>query len=193
MTIKNTKQLLGISLALVMLIGSVPLGFSEPLRVQLEQGIETNNIQCDNPNHVLVLRTNGNVACVTEKGAEKMGWGPVSMLSNIVYEYPLYASDLSSKQSTNQIMPSSSSGYPSESLGNLELTLSKIPKVGETADVTIDFTIDVDFEEWESIKELVTPQMEQLFVLRGGLEFVDESDVIDDSTDKWGTKYVLDI
>ena len=30
------KKLLGISLALVMLIGSVPLGFSEPLQVQLE-------------------------------------------------------------------------------------------------------------------------------------------------------------
>jgi len=69
-----TKKLLGISLALVMLIGSVPLGFSEPLRVQLEQGIEIDQLQCNNPNHVLVLRTNGNVACVTERNAEKMNW-----------------------------------------------------------------------------------------------------------------------
>ena len=63
------KKFLGISLALVMLVGSVPLGFSEPLRVQLEQGIEMEQIQCDNDSHVLVLRTNGNVACVTEKTA----------------------------------------------------------------------------------------------------------------------------
>jgi len=74
------KKLLGVSLALVMLIGSVPLGFSETLRVQLEQGIEIDQIQCDNPNHVLVLRTNGNVACVTEKGAEKMGWEKVTFI-----------------------------------------------------------------------------------------------------------------
>jgi len=68
------KTLLGISLAMVMLIGTVPLGFSEPLRVQLEKGIETNQLQCGNPERVLVLRTNGNVACVFERTAERMGW-----------------------------------------------------------------------------------------------------------------------
>jgi len=68
------KKLLGISLAIIMILGSVPLGFSEPLRVQLEQGIETNQIQCNNPNHVLVQRTNGNIACVTENTALKLGW-----------------------------------------------------------------------------------------------------------------------
>jgi len=67
------KQLLGISLALIM-ISLVPLGFSEPLRVQLEQGIETNQIQCNNDSHVLVQRNNGNLACVTEKTAERMNW-----------------------------------------------------------------------------------------------------------------------
>jgi len=74
MTMKNTNKLLGISLALVMLLGSTPLGFSEPLNVQLEQGIETDQIQCNNPSHVLVLRTNGNMACVSEKTALKTGW-----------------------------------------------------------------------------------------------------------------------
>ena len=68
------KKLLGISLALVMLIGSVPLGFSEPLQVQLEQGIEIDQIQCDNPNHVLVQRTTEKLACVSERTAERMGW-----------------------------------------------------------------------------------------------------------------------
>ena len=69
---KNTT--LGIFLAVVMLCGSVPLGYSEPLRVQLEQGIETSDIQCDNSDHVLVQRTNGKLACVSEVTAEKMNW-----------------------------------------------------------------------------------------------------------------------
>lgn len=83
MTMKTTRQLLGISLAIVMVLGSVPLGFSEPLRVQLEQGIEIDQIQCNNSNHVLVLRTNGNVACVTETSAEKMNWEIISDLVKI--------------------------------------------------------------------------------------------------------------
>lgn len=56
-----------------MIVGLVSSGFSEPLRVQLEHGIETRNIQCDNPNHVLVERANGKLACVSERTAEKMG------------------------------------------------------------------------------------------------------------------------
>lgn len=77
--VMTMKKLLGISLALVMLIGSVPLGFSESLRVQLDQGMEIDQIQCDDPNHVLVLRTNGNVACVTEKISERLGWEIISV------------------------------------------------------------------------------------------------------------------
>lgn len=76
------KKLLGISLALIMLVGSTPFGFSEPLRVQLEQGIETTQIQCDNPNHVLVIRPNGNLACVNEKTSEKMGWEIITFTTN---------------------------------------------------------------------------------------------------------------
>jgi len=68
------KQLFGISLALVMLFGSVPLGFSEPIKVQIEQGIETDQLQCDNDSHVLVQRNNGNMACVSERTADRMGW-----------------------------------------------------------------------------------------------------------------------
>lgn len=71
---KKTIQFFGISLALVMLIGSVPLGYSEPLRVQLEHGIDADQLQCGNPNHVLVQRTNGNMACVTERTVDRTGW-----------------------------------------------------------------------------------------------------------------------
>lgn len=68
------KAILGISLALVMILGSTPLVFSESLRIQMDDGIKTDQIQCENPNQVLVKRTNGKLACVTEKTAEKLNW-----------------------------------------------------------------------------------------------------------------------
>jgi len=40
---------------------------------QLESGVASEDITCRD-NRVLVLRTNGNPACVTEKTAEKLGW-----------------------------------------------------------------------------------------------------------------------
>ena len=73
-----------------MLVGSTPLGFSEPLRDQLDQGIETDQIQCDNSNHILVQRTNGKMACVTESTAKKKGWEAISdSTQKIVYDYPI--------------------------------------------------------------------------------------------------------
>lgn len=61
------KELLGISLVFVMFLGSVPLEFPEPLRFQIVQALESDKIKCNNPDHVLVQRTNGKLACVTEK------------------------------------------------------------------------------------------------------------------------------
>ena len=81
---KNYSTTLGIFLATVMLCGSIPLGFSEPLRVQLEQGLEINEIQCDNPDNVLVQRTNGKLACVSERTAEKLNWEIVETKINSV-------------------------------------------------------------------------------------------------------------
>ena len=70
----TVKKLVGISLAWLMLLGFTPFGFSEPLKIQLEQEMEIEELQCNNANHVLVLRTNGKMACVTESTAEKMKW-----------------------------------------------------------------------------------------------------------------------
>lgn len=81
-----------------MLSGSAQLGFSEPelcesptswnkelqgcffnsLKMQLEFGVDTEHLRCNNPNHMLVLRTNGNVACVSERSAERMGWSIIN-------------------------------------------------------------------------------------------------------------------
>lgn len=43
------------------------------LKQQLESGVVPENIQC-RENNVLVQRTNGNLACVSERTAERMGW-----------------------------------------------------------------------------------------------------------------------
>ena len=78
----TTKTLLGFSLALVMLMGSVPFGFSDSLKSQLDEGLSGDELQCKNHSHVLVLRTNGNFACVTEKTAERMNWNIVKSVHN---------------------------------------------------------------------------------------------------------------
>jgi len=99
------NKLLGISLAIIMVLGSTPLGFSEPLRVQLEQGIETDQIQCDNPNHVLVQRTNGKLACVSEKVAERTGWEIIDTVKKIEHVESGLVNDSVIKISTKEITP----------------------------------------------------------------------------------------
>ena len=178
-----TKKLLGISLALVMLIGSVPLGFSEPLRVQLEQGIETNQIQCDNPNHVLVLRTNGNVACVTEKTSEKLGWETFEDaldINKILDEFPVEWSDetlnteydfpLTAKQPE---ITSSQNGEPLEtSYTKAELQISNLPKLLESAEISVIVTDIWDSNEplVGSIEDMLTINISNNFEVMSGLE-----------------------
>ena len=100
------KKLLGISLGLVMLIGSVPLGFSEPMNLtdgmaitdsveinkhtvpkslykQIQSGVSQNELVCANTNHVLAERSNGNLACVSERTADRMNWQKVTFTATI--------------------------------------------------------------------------------------------------------------
>ena len=100
------KKLLGISLAMVMLIGSVPLGFSEPMNLtdgmaitdsveinkhtvpkslykQIQSGVSQNELVCANTNHVLAERSNGNLACVSERTADRMNWQKVTFTATI--------------------------------------------------------------------------------------------------------------
>ena len=65
-----------LAVTLVMISSSVSLSYAslyDSPRAQLASGISPEDIQC-NKNLVLVLRTNGNVVCVTEKMSEKLGW-----------------------------------------------------------------------------------------------------------------------
>lgn len=160
-----TKKILGMTLALVVLLGTTPLVFSEPLRVQLEQGIETNQIQCDNPNHVLVERTNGKLACITEKSVLKTGWEIVefSEISKVSSEEIIKDIVLSDKTiSVTNIGDGDGRVYE---LGNPYLwpkqtvTFPEQARIGEQFDVVIDYAfmtpiIDddefgVEFEVWD--------------------------------------------
>lgn len=78
------NKLLGISLALIMLAGSTQLGFSESLKVQLDQGLDIEQIQCNNTSHLLVERTNGKMACVSERTADKLIQRGGNLISNII-------------------------------------------------------------------------------------------------------------
>jgi len=162
---KNMNKLLGMSLAIIMVLGSVPLGFSEPLRVQLEQGIETENIQCNNPDHVLVLRTNGNAACVTERTALKTGWEIITTTSKVSYDFPITAKSAVTPATSESSAPSSYF-YSAD----VEISISHLPKIGETAELTATFTNAVDLQEIANFEpNLIT------FKLGNGLEFVDTS------------------
>ena len=130
----------GISLAMIMLLGSVPLGFSEPINTQVQQGIEFSELQCDNPNHVLVLRTNGNPACVTEKSAEKLGWELMGFSQPAVSEISQDAD---------------SSSYIKPIMEDVTVTLSHLPKVGETAQVTATFTHTSSVPSWDGLTKLI--------------------------------------
>jgi len=165
-------------LALVMLIGSIPLGFSEPLRVQLEQGIETGQLQCDNPKHVLVQRTNGNVVCVTEKSAERMGW---EIIENILVVND--QTESSSEKLHIESVPSDSTGSHSSSGGipnpNFTFDIPTEIAIGET--VSIDYTIDWNDENGDPLyqKRVKNGYMEDVVIVPV-LYLPDEIQVVSD-------------
>ncbi len=65
--------------AAIMMLCSVQLGYANdpvPTFVSLHKQVALGNetLYCNNPENVLVLRTNGEYACVREANAEKLGW-----------------------------------------------------------------------------------------------------------------------
>lgn len=116
--------------------------FDSPL-YQSQNGIDPTDIQC-NENLVLVLRANGSPACVTETTADKLGWDIVKIfgivditpsaieptISQVNYEFPL-----SSKTMKTEISSEPISWY-----ADFDVTISNLPKVGETAEITVTVT-----------------------------------------------------
>ena len=148
---KNTT--LGIFLAVVMFCGSVPLGYSEPLRVQLEQGIETNQIQCDNSDHVLVQRTNGKLACVSEGTAEKMSWEIVETAGSFQDESNSLDYDADVVTEIRPMMLTANSNNNPNSLENLDQTWGVTPftslQFPDTVNVGEEFEIISNWQYFE--------------------------------------------
>ncbi len=128
--VMTKNKLLGIFLACTMLCGSIPLGFSEPILQQWEKTNDINVIQCNNENHVLVMRGNGMPACVTEKSASKMGWQIIqNSLSEIVPMYHDTIKDNSSVQSeiveTSESSENSSQNFSENEYGDVSYAMNQ--------------------------------------------------------------------
>ena len=138
------KTILGISLAMVMLLGSVPLGFSEPLKVQLENSTEIVNLQCDNPSHVLVIRTNGNYACVFEGTAESLGWTEVF---DNVSRTSLTDDRFTITPVHNNVLTGISSNCEDGWPRNISLDVPLMVKNGEEFEINVHYTFALYDEE----------------------------------------------
>ncbi len=175
------KKLLGISLALIMLVGSTPFGFSEPLQVQLEQGIETDQLQCDNPSHVLVQRSNGNMACVSERTAEKMGWEIKTFTKNIEIDETLQiqnSSEITPK--THVVLEPTSSSHGAQGIPKPMITLD-VPRtvtVGET--FSVDYTIHWVNEHGKLLYPHISLEEQSEIFVKPYLQFPDEFEVLFD-------------
>ncbi len=154
---------------------------------QLDSGMLPEDIQCRD-DRVLVLRTNGNVACVTEKSAERMGWELIqNSISLIEYEFPL-----SAKVNEN------GSGEAKPYFGDIDFTISNLPKIGETAEITLTFTNKMDYDiprtDYTStpLEEIHSRYLSNI-VITDNFEFVGESDVkTNTNTSKHSVKELMD-
>lgn len=70
------KQIIFLSLVilLVPVAFASPFNFEESLKQQINENIPKNEILCKNNKHVLVERTNEQLACVYETTAKKLDW-----------------------------------------------------------------------------------------------------------------------
>ena len=69
------NKIIGVVVGLILVSMFTPLSYQDyasPLK-QLKNGVPADEIEC-REGHILVIRTNGNPACVTERTAEKMSW-----------------------------------------------------------------------------------------------------------------------
>jgi len=149
---------------------------------QLESGITPENIQC-REDRVLVLRTNGNSACVFEKTAEKMNWKIIQ--KNIQEEIPTFEANESKipiKISDERIITHSTSiqaqdivsaigGCPTNWPVYSVDTPSQVA-IGEEFDIIIDYSYaipDVD-AGYEDPDEIFEPEKYHELCLRSEIE-----------------------
>ena len=75
-------------------VPAVAFAHAESASEQFQNGTPINEIQCDNPRHILVERNNGNPACVTERTAEKLGWEQIIPVESVAQNSIKYGATL---------------------------------------------------------------------------------------------------
>ena len=146
-----------------------------PPRVQLESGVTSENIICKEE-RVLVIRTNGKVACVTERTAERTDWEIISIglednLPNVLMDFNAQQNDpefitLSEAKISLSNYGSENSDLISE-LGSgsyywpkFNMIFPEQVKIGEPFDVVLDYTYvipDEDTGNYADPEEICTP------------------------------------
>ncbi|MCE2506020.1 MAG: hypothetical protein J4F36_06060, partial [Nitrosopumilaceae archaeon] len=131
---------------------------------------------CANTNHVLAERSNGNLACVSERTAEKMSWNIVETFEETVqinYDFPLSSKDYPEKSINSS--PTFWSTIP-------EITFSAFPKVGETSEITATFTSDMlTNQDVEFEKRLFFSKNFEIVESNGTVEEIENGYVIKDT------------
>ena len=129
-----------LALFLVLVIGLLIPAYADnmsPLK-QYNMGISNDMIQC-NTGKVLVESSSGKPACVYEDTAKKLenrGWKIIeNEISLIEYEFPISSKDFASENSE-----------PKTWGDDFEVTISNLPKIGETAEVTVSITNTEPFD-----------------------------------------------
>ncbi len=124
---------------------------------QLESGVLSEDVMC-RENRILVIRDNGDPACVSEKTAEKKGWrilvadGPTDkMIAHDSDESKLSTAqndvivttqkDVTTQNTQGDQRHTTASNTPSSDLEMLyDFEISRLPKLGETAILAINMT-----------------------------------------------------
>ena len=153
---------------------------------QMKMGYPLEDIQC-NDDKVLMQFPSGKPACVYEDTAKKLenrGWKIIeNEISLIEYEFPLSASSLYDNQNNFD--------EPTAYYGDIDLTISNLPKIGETAEIEITFTSRVDFvmpnvnnpdSPWVNYTSMQVIDLPPIFVqnlhMSDHFEFVNQTDII---------------
>ena len=143
---------------------------------QLESGIAPEDIVC-NDNLVLVIRTNGDVACVKVSTSERFGWeiiekySPSIMdveLDPILYSGVPISANMIKSGDPQKVSDSDLAVEPTMTIGTNDLIVSNLPRVGDIINATFVVTYDsssypptltfpIDFRVWDGLEFVNIP------------------------------------
>ncbi len=168
---RQTSIILGITLVFVFTASSMSVSFGSFVgspNFQLESGVALEDILCKS-NYVLIFRNNNSPICVTEKTSDKLLLRDniqfikydqtidIQLLTPVL----LYSSKLNDDSTDGYSAPGVVSPF------DYDVTISKIPKLGETATISMIFNLkhDLDVALWTDVTIPV------IFGIENGFDF----------------------